>query len=787
MKFLKGVGKFRFACIVLISMLLLLLAAPLLLPDPLFDDPYSTVVYDRNDQLLGARIAQDGQWRFPFSDGIPSKFRECIIMFEDQYFYKHPGFNPVSMFNALMANLRAGKTVRGGSTISMQIIRLSRKGKARTIYEKLVELYLAIGMEMKYSKEEILEKYCGHAPFGGNVVGLDAAAWRFFGHDKLQLSWAEAAMLAVLPNAPALMHPGRNRQALRDKRDRLLQRLLDAGMLDSLTYSLAIIEALPARPKSLPSVAPHLTDYCQLTWQGQLIKTTIDIQLQSRINQLLEGHHHHLSANQIHHAAVLVINPVNKEVLAYVGNTQANKSEQAGHAVDMIRAKRSTGSILKPLLFAAMIEEGQIMPDALIPDIPSYYENYHPQNYSMAFEGAVPASRALSRSLNVPAIYMLRDYGISRFHKLLSRVGIHSFNQPAAHYGLTLILGGGEASLWEICSMYAGLAHTLIHYNKDYGAYPADAFSEPRLNRLNTLPLTASVQQTPLHAASIWVTYEALYKVQRPQTEEGWNYFSSSKKVAWKTGTSYGFKDAWAVGTTADYVVGIWVGNADGTGRAGLVGSKAAAPLLFDIINMLPETKRFNPPYNELVRVAVCRKSGYLASRHCVERDTIMTYEKGRSSVQCPYHKPIFTDSQGAYQLSQQCASISEMKKVSWFILPPVQEWYYRKAHPDYAPLPPFREACQPDESLANMAFIYPVSGTKIYVPLGISGTPQPVIFEISHRKPRQKVYWYIDQTYLGYTEGPHQFAFVPDIGKHQITVTDAAAESCSIWFEVLR
>lgn len=773
--------------IALLAMLLMLLAAPLFLPDPLFHDPYSTVVYDRNDQLLGARIAQDGQWRFPFSDQIPSKFRECIIRFEDQYFYQHPGFNPVSMLNALLTNLKAGKIVRGGSTISMQIIRLSRKGKARTIYEKLVEVYQAIGMEMRYSKEEILEKYCSHAPFGGNVVGIDAAAWRFFGHDKLQLSWAEAAMLAVLPNAPALMHPGRNRQALKAKRDRLLQRLLEAGILDSLTYKLAIIEVLPARPQPLPSVAAHLTDYYQLNQPGQLIKTTIDIQLQNRINQLLEAHHHNLSANQIHHAAALVINPETKEVLAYVGNTLSDKYGQAGHAIDMVRAARSTGSILKPLLFAAMIEEGQILPDALIPDIPSYYENYHPQNYSMAFEGAVPASRALSRSLNVPAIYMLRDYGISRFHKLLPRVGIHSFNQPAAHYGLTLILGGGEASLWEICGMYTGLAHTLIHYDKDYGLYPADAFSEARLNREAAPQVSVTAEQTPLHAASVWETYEALYKVQRPQTEEGWNFFSSSKKVAWKTGTSYGFKDAWAVGTTADYVVGIWVGNADGTGRAGLVGSKAAAPLLFDIINMLPETKRFYPPYDELVSVEVCHKSGYLASRHCVERDTIMTYEKGRSSTQCPFHKPIFTDSLGAYQLSQRCASISEMKKQSWFILPPVQEWYYRKAHPDYAPLPPFRDGCQPDEFLANMAFIYPVSGTKVYVPLGVSGKPQPIIFEISHRKARQKVYWYIDQTYLGSTEGTHQFAFVPDIGKHKITVTDASAESSSIWFEVVR
>ncbi len=236
----------------------LLMAYCFCLPNDLFEDPTATVITSSTNDLLGAQIASDGQWRFPHNDSVPEKFSVCIVQFEDEYFYKHPGFNPISIFKALKDNISSGEVKRGGSTLTQQVIRLSRKGKARTYTEKLKELILASRLELRDSKEDILAYYSSNAPFGGNVVGLDAASWRYYNRDAHQLSWAESATLAVLPNAPSLIYPGKNQERLLQKRNRLLKKLLESTILDTLTYELSIAEGLPQKPYALPQIAPHL-------------------------------------------------------------------------------------------------------------------------------------------------------------------------------------------------------------------------------------------------------------------------------------------------------------------------------------------------------------------------------------------------------------------------------------------------------------------------------------------------------------------------------------------------
>ena len=774
--------------VVSVLAVMVIISSYIFLPDPLFSDSCSTVIYDRNGQLLDARVASDEQWRFPVSDTIPDKFKIAITLREDQYFYVHPGFNPVSMFDALLDNLKAGRVVRGGSTITMQTIRLSRKGKSRTVYEKLIELYLAIGLEMNQSKSDILKLYCSYAPFGGNVVGLEAACWRYFGHEPSQLSWGEAATLAVLPNAPSLIHPGKNREVLKRKRDDLLRKIYSEGEIDSLTLVISLMERLPDKPISIPHLAPHLLSKYLKTRSGTRTKTTLDRNLQQTVSQIVEIHHKRLAKNEIHNAAVLILKPETYEVLAYIGNTKNTDGKSHGNAVDLIHAKRSTGSILKPLLYAAMIEDGMIMPDALIPDIPSYYENYHPQNYDLTFEGAVPASQALSRSRNVPAVYMLRDYGGAPFLRLLTEVGLNSFNRSADHYGLTLILGGGEASLWGLSNMYAGMVRTMLNYERFDGRYSGTEYDPPiiELNKVERKITSDFNTGIPIHAASVWLTHQALHKVIRPDEEEGWEQFNSSMNIAWKTGTSYGFRDGWAIGSTADFVVGVWVGNADGEGREGLTGTQVAAPIMFEVFNQLNLTTEIYPPFDELMQFSVCRNSGFRASRYCPDIDTIWSYHKGGNTNQCKYHQLVFLDKEENYRLTQECASISEMVPVSWFVLPPVQEWYYRKGHPTYRSLPEYAEGCVSDDTSDELAFIYPTPSEKVFVPMGLDQSQQEVVFEVSHRHPGEKVYWHIDQVYLGETVTDHQFGFVPEKGWHTLTVVDESGESNSIQFEVV-
>ncbi|MFV8357971.1 transglycosylase domain-containing protein, partial [Flavobacterium sp. XS1P32] len=284
------------------------------LPRILFQEPYSTVIESKEGELLGAKIALDGQWRFPAQDSVPDKFKKCIVYFEDEYFYKHPGFNPVAMVNAFQQNRKAGKVVRGGSTLTQQVIRLSRNGKGRTYFEKIIELILATRLELGYSKNDILELYASHAPFGGNVVGLEMASWRYFGVQSHQLSWAESATLAVLPNAPSLIYPGKNQVKLLSKRNRLLLKLNQEGVIDKQTYELSINEPLPQKPYDLPQIAPHLLQRVAKNQEGNRVKTTVEIGLQNRVNQIAKYYYNQYKQNEVHNLAILVIDVSNRKV-----------------------------------------------------------------------------------------------------------------------------------------------------------------------------------------------------------------------------------------------------------------------------------------------------------------------------------------------------------------------------------------------------------------------------------------------------------------------------------------
>ncbi|MEI8004659.1 MAG: transglycosylase domain-containing protein, partial [Bacteroidota bacterium] len=449
-----------FAAVLLVYIMLLIAW-----PRHLFRDPSSTVVYDNEMRLLGARISPDQQWRFPESSGVPLKFSKAIICYEDQWFRFHPGFNLVAMIRAVALNIRHHKIVSGGSTISMQVIRLERKNRERTYTEKAIEVSLALLMELTSSKQEILRLYASHAPFGGNVIGIEAAAWRYFGINADQLSWAQAATLAVLPNSPGLIYPGRNPRNLLAKRNRLLDRLWYQGKIDLATCELAKCEPLPGKPYPLPRLAPHLLDRIAMEgYRGEKVQTTINGMLQERVNNILELHGIQLAANEIHNAAAIVLEVKTGRVLAYIGNLRRSGKTDHGNDVDVIISPRSTGSIMKPFLYAAMLNDALILPNTLVPDIPVQIGGFIPENYNLTYDGAVPAKRALSRSLNIPAVKMLQTFGYTPFYNLLKNIGMGTLTKPSDHYGLAIILGGAEAKLWDLTGMYASMARSLEHY-----------------------------------------------------------------------------------------------------------------------------------------------------------------------------------------------------------------------------------------------------------------------------------------------------------------------------------
>ena len=757
------------------------------LPKKLFRCTYSTVIYSNKYELLGATVASDGQWRFPEDTVIPDKFIKALVNFEDRHFFQHPGINIYSLLRASRMNMKAGKIVSGGSTLSMQLIRVSRKGKPRTYGEKAIEMILATKLELKYSKRKILELYSAHAPFGGNIVGLQAASWRYFGRKANDMSWAEAVTLAILPNAPTLIHPGRNRELLLKKRNRLLCLLFKRGCFNKETLDLSLQEELPDKPYDLPQLAPHLLQRVAKNFPSGTIKqTTIDASFQQQVTSLLERHMTALRANYVFNAAVLVVDIENGNILAYVGNSNSVNGEDHSNHVDIIPAGRSTGSILKPFLYAAALDAGEILPSSLIPDVPVIVSGYSPKNFSKGYDGAVHAQQALARSLNIPAVFLLRDFGVQRFYDLLKKAGMSTLNRAPANYGLSLILGGAEGKLWDICSMYTGMARSLKYYASRSDKYNQDDFTYihyfpekyPDNEKKN---MTSGI----IGAGAIWHTFNAMLEVNKPVEENGWENYLSTWKVAWKTGTSFGFRDAWAVGLNTHYVVGVWVGNADGIGRPGLTGLDCAAPIMFEVFRELNKYGWFSIPTDDMQQAAVCKKSGFLASENCADVDTLLIPASGINCKSCPYHRIINLDAKGKYRVNSECESVYKMKHEVWFVLPPLMEAYYKHKDPSYIPLPPFKKECISDAA-QTMEFIYPNEGATLYLPVNIKQEREKVIFKLAHNNSKSHVYWHLDGYFAGETIGTHELTLEPQKGKHVLLVIDDEGVRLTRHFEVI-
>ena len=738
------------------------------LPRHLFHVPYSTVVTDRNEELLGARIASDGQWRFPPRNTTPEKIKECLITFEDKHFYHHWGVNPFAIGRAFYQNVKNKRIVSGGSTLTMQTIRLARN-ESRTFREKLIEMIWATRLEFRASKEEILSMYISHAPFGGNVVGLDAAAWRYFGHSADDLSWAESAMLAVLPNAPAMIHLSKGRKTLLDKRNRLLKQLLEKKTIDSSTYELAISEPLPDEPHALPQIAPYLVSRFYQERNGEYSRSTINKGIQTQVEDLAERWSNEFGRSDIRNLAILVIDIPSNQVVAYCGNVHFDR-KQGGNQVDVIQAPRSTGSILKPFLYYAMLQEGSLLPDMLLPDVPVNINGFTPQNFSMQFEGAVPASEALARSLNIPAVTMLQRYGVPKFHSFLQQIGLKTINRSSSHYGLSLILGGAEATLWDVTNAYAMMGRSLLQL--------------PQRSCSLLLPTSRITESTdPFQPGAVWQTFDALKEVNRPE-EIDWKSIPSMQTIAWKTGTSYGFRDAWAVGVTPRYAVGVWVGNATGEGKPGLVGAQTAGPVLFDIFNLLPSSSWFTRPAGIFVEAEVCRKSGHLKGRFCDETDTLLVLPAGLRTEAYPYHHLVTLSADESQRIYENCANTEPTLRKSWFTLPPVWEWYYKQHHPEYKPLPPFKAGCGED-TFQPMQFIYPPMNARIKLPKQLDGSKGFLTVELAHNNPNATVFWHLDETYQAQTQDFHKISLQPAAGKHSLTAVDGEGNTISTTFFV--
>jgi penicillin-binding protein 1C len=711
--------------------------------------PYSYALYDSDGTLIGASVAADGQWRFS-PGAVPDKFKKAVITFEDRRFSSHPGIDMLAIGRALTSNIRAHRVVSGGSTITMQTARILEHNKKRTLAQKIKEAFLAVLLEFRYTKQGILELYSANAPFGGNVIGLEAASWRYFNRPPDSLTWAEAATLAVLPNQPSLVYPGANKDILLAKRNKLLNKLFSERYFSQETLDLSLAESLPGKPYQLPELAPHYFAYLKKTAPAShKIHTTLNGALQKNTAAILERWSRQFSNLGINNAAALIINTQTGDILAYCGNTGMDGRNPSTSSVDLVQSRRSSGSLLKPFLYAAMLDSGLILPDQLVIDIPTRIGSYKPDNNVPVYRGAVPASEALSRSLNIPAVRELREYGISAFLDYLKECGFSTFTRSADDYGLPLILGGGELTLFEATKAYASMMNKACDGENDF----------------------------PASAGASYLTLDALQKGIRPDDEVLWESFANAKKIAWKTGTSSGYRDAWAIGTTVEYTVGVWIGNAEGQGSPSLTSITTSAPVMFDLFSILPVTHWPNAPYEDLVMEKTCAASGYCAGPNCAHTKNVLRPSHAPAPKSCPYCKLISLTPDEKYQAAvsdmtgEYAGKMPLMKQ--YFVLPPAVEYWYTKRSLNYHKVPR-RIPGHNSTDNGELAIVFPEQGASIVIPVEIDGAPGAMVMQAADRDANTTIYWDIDGQYLGSTTDIHELSATPSPGDHVLTVTDS-------------
>lgn len=559
---------------------------PLPLPDA---NGGSTVVLARDGTPLRAFTDIDGAWRYPVTaDEVSPLYLQALLTYEDRWFWHHPGVNPVALARAFAQLVRHGHIVSGGSTLTMQVARIIEP-QPRSVIGKLRQILRALQLEAHLSKREILDLYLNHAPFGGTIEGVEAASWAYLGKPASRLSHAEAALLAVLPQSPTRLRPDRNSHAARVARDKVLARMSALGVWSAASVRDARIESVAARELESPLHAALLAERLhEAQPDARRITTTIDADLQRALEARVTEYLGHLPARTS--AALLVVDNTTLEVRAYIGSGAFGDEARLGH-VDMVRAWRSPGSTLKPFLYGLALDDGLIDSESLLVDAPQSFGSYRPGNFDMAFAGPVAAADALRQSLNVPAVDLLDRVGPARFMARLANAGLNVRLPRGVEPNLSIILGGGGARLEDLVGAYTALNRGGV------------------AGRVRFTPADPAVDRRVLSDGAAWIVRAMLEANPRPGYRLDTFDPGSRPHVAWKTGTSYGYRDAWAMGTTRGYTVGVWIGRPDGTPLPGQYGAVTALPLMFQAIDGLPRNALAatpEPPPRSVTQSYIC-------------------------------------------------------------------------------------------------------------------------------------------------------------------------------------
>ena len=722
--------------------------------EKIFEDRYSVSVLDDKGEIIGVSLNKDEQWHLKSIDEIPEKLKISVINYEDKDFYKHFGVDFTSLVRAVRDNLiKRRKT--GASTITMQVAK-SLKPKERNIFNKYIEIIQAIKIDKFFEKDEILRMYLNNAPYGGNIVGYKTASYMYFQKKPDELTWGESTLLAVLPNSPGLMNVEKNQNKLLKKRDFLLKKLYDKKIINKRQYEISLKEPLPDKRYSFKNLAPHLTRRVIEERKEKIIKTTIDSELQEKIEKISKDYSDFLKNQGIKNLSVLLIDNKSSEIKSYVGSQDFYDFENNGQ-VDGIMAKRSPGSLLKPFLYAAAIDEGLIAPCSKVPDVPLYFVNFSPQNANKKYYGIVEIQDALIKSLNIPFVGLLKEYGEEKFFYFLKEVLGFSDDNPS-RYGLSLILGTKEFTMEEIGKLYSGLAN--------FGDFRSPIYIDVGTRNF-------SKESRYLSKGSSYLTLNTIKKLERPGME---TLYKEKNPISWKTGTSHGRRDGWAVGVTPDWTLVVWVGNFTGEGNSNLTGVYSAGNLLFRIMKILPKKqKEFQKP-NNLVKIKVDEETGYRLKYQIPSKEILYPID-AKPLRTSPYYKKIFVDDNGQEIDSRDENFLNRKEKIILNYPIEVINFFIRNGF-DVSNI--FGNTSKKK----GIKIIYPTNGLRITIPKDFDGE-KDLIIKIANLK-NQNFYWYLNGEYLYKTRDREKNLKLGN-GKYQLTIISEEGDMEKINFEILR
>jgi len=732
------------------------------LPDKI---EYSTIITDSKGEVINAYLTKDQKWRMKTElNEISPLLRKTIIAKEDKYFYSHPGINPVAMVKAFFKNVFRMKTASGASTITMQVARALEHRK-RNIGSKIIETFRAFQLELKYSKREILQMYLNLVPYGGNIEGVKSASILYFNKNPDHLSLAEITALSIIPNRPSSLVIGKNNHLIIQERNKWLKRFADENVFSKKETEDAAAEPLTASRATVPHFLPHLS--YKLKMRGEVIvPTNIIMNTQIKTEKLVEDYVRTLRLKNIKNAAVVVINNKTHKVITYVGSCDFHDTTDGGQ-VNGAAAIREPGSTLKPLLYGLCIDEGLETPKMVVTDVGVNYSGYAPENYDKKFNGYVTVEYALEHSLNIPAVKSLGLLGKDKLIQKLANCDFKQVKKDQNKLGLSMILGGCGATLEELTGLFSAFAND--------GIYIAPSYTQNDTNL---------VRKKIISAAADYMITEILSRVNRPDFPLNWQATEHMPKIAWKTGTSYGRRDAWSIGYNKNYTIGVWVGNFSGVGVADLSGANVATPLLFKIFNTIDydsDAGWFDLP-DDCEQRKVCSETGLLPTDHC--SNVVMDYfiPMISSTKQCDNWQETMVSADEKISYCKSCVPEVGYKKKWYKLIDPKMQAWMEENKMAYEKIPPHNPNCEKIFKEGVPVITSPNNNTEYLIS---KKDREPLQLTCKTSNDVTKVYWYINNKFYKTSSAAEKQFFVPDEGPVKISCTDDKGRNTDIWITV--